>query len=320
MSTFKRLSDSLGISQSISNLISNTQSGIDSITEVYDALYTLNINNSTQISQLEAQIIGLSSSHGTSGTSGANGSNGTSGINGTSGTSGVNGTSGTSGVNGATGSNGTSGIDGTSGTSGVNGTSGTSGVNGATGSNGTSGTSGVNGTSGTSGVNGATGATGATGGSANVGFSPMPISVCDTAPTAASTQYYFQTVSEVTGTIAKVKMWGFSGTDLVRFGLYRGVLGGTMTLIGQGSLTCSLGPNEISLTAEVGQTLNLVVGENLVVGYYADGTSWRTIYDVGISDALFGITNTTNITTMPATPTGTATAIRFACTLYSNGV
>lgn len=150
-----------------------------------------------------------------------------------------------------------------------------------------------------------------------VAFSPMPVSVCDTAPTAASTQYYYQTISEVTGTISKVKMWGFSGTDLVRFGIYRGTLGGSMTLIGQGSLTCSTGPNEISLTAEVGQTLNLVVGENLVVGYYADGTSWRTIYDVGISDVLFGITNTANITTMPTTPTGTATGIRFACTLYS---
>ena len=157
----------------------------------------------------------------------------------------------------------------------------------------------------------------AAGGSIPVAFSPMPVSVCDTAPTAASTQYYYQTISEVTGTISKVKMWGFSGTDLVRFGIYRGVLGGSMTLIGQGSLTCSLGPNEILLTAEIGQTLDLVVGENLVVGYYANGISWRTIYDVGISDAIFGITNTANITTMHATPTGTATGIRFACTLYS---
>lgn len=150
-----------------------------------------------------------------------------------------------------------------------------------------------------------------------VAFSPQDVSSADTAPTAASTQYYYQTISTVTGTISKVKLWGFSGTDLVRFGIYRGTLGGSMTLIGQGSATCVIGPNEISLTAEVGQTLNLVVGENLVVGYYADGISWRTIYDVGISDAAFGITNTANITTMPATPTGTATGIRFACTLYS---
>lgn len=153
--------------------------------------------------------------------------------------------------------------------------------------------------------------------SLSVAFSPQDVSSADTAPTAASTQYYYQTISTVTGTISKVKLWGFSGTDLVRFGIYRGVLGGSMTLIGQGSLTCGLGPNEIPLTAEIGQTLNLVVGENLVVGYYADGISWRTVYDVGISDALFGIINTANITTMPATPTGTATAIRFACTLYS---
>lgn len=150
-----------------------------------------------------------------------------------------------------------------------------------------------------------------------IGFSPQDVSSADTAPTAASTQYYYQTISTVTGTISKVKLWGFSGSDLVRFGIYRGVLNGTMTLIGQGSLTCGTGANEISLTAEVGQTLNLTVGENLVVGFYANGTSWRTIYDVGISDALFGITNTANITTMPATPTGTATGIRFACTLYS---
>jgi len=150
-----------------------------------------------------------------------------------------------------------------------------------------------------------------------VAFSPQDVSSADTAPTAASTQYYYQTISTVTGTISKVKLWGFSGSDLVRFGIYRGTLGGSMTLIGQGSLTCGVGPNEISLTAEVGQNLNLVVGENLVVGYYADGTSWRTIYDTGIADAVFGITNTANITTMPATPTGTATGIRFACTLYS---
>jgi hypothetical protein len=150
-----------------------------------------------------------------------------------------------------------------------------------------------------------------------VGFSPQDVSSADTAPNAASTQYYYQTISTVTGTISKVKMWGFSGTDIVYFGIYRGRLGSTLTLIGQGAAACSIGPNEISLTAEVGQTLNLVVGENLVVGYYADGISWRTIYDVGISDALFGITNTANITTMPTAPTGTATGIRFACTLYS---
>lgn len=148
------------------------------------------------------------------------------------------------------------------------------------------------------------------------GFSPQSIANCDTAPTAASTQYYYQTISEITGTISKVKMWGFQGSDLVRFGLYRGALNGSMTLIGQGSITAVTGANEITLTAEVGQTLNLVAGENLVVGYYADGISWRTVYDLGISDAFFGISNPLNITTMPATPFGTPTGIRFACTLY----
>ncbi len=173
MSTFKRLSDSLGISQSISNLISNTQSGIDSIVEVYDALYALNVENDLKISELESQLIGLSSSYngtsGTSGINGANGSSGTSGIDGVNGADGTSGTSGVDGTNGADGTSGTSGVDGvngadgTSGTSGVDGTSGTSGVDGVNGADGTSGTSGVdgvNGSSGTSGVNGATGPAG----------------------------------------------------------------------------------------------------------------------------------------------------------------
>lgn len=159
--------------------------------------------------------------------------------------------------------------------------------------------------------------TGISGGTSDVAFSPQDISDADTAPTAASTQYYYQTVSTVTGTISKAKMWGYSGSDTLLFGIYRGTLSGSMTLIGQGSITAGLGPNEISLTPEVGQTLDLTVGEDLVVGFYANGTSWRTVYDNGISDASFGITNTANITTMPSTPTGTATAIRFACTLYS---
>ena len=150
-----------------------------------------------------------------------------------------------------------------------------------------------------------------------VAFSPQDVSSADTAPTAATTQYYYQTISTVTGTISKVKLWGFSGTDTVLFGLYRGTLGGANTLIGQGSAICVIGSNEISLTAEIGQTLDLVVGEDLIVGFYANGISWRTVYDLGISDAAFGISNTANIVTMPATPTGTATGIRFACTLYS---
>jgi hypothetical protein len=63
--------------------------------------------------------------------------------------------------------------------------------------------------------------------------------------------------------------------------------------------------------------LDLIAGENLIVGFYANGTSFRSIYDVGISDANFGIINTANLTTeLPATPTGTATGVRFACTLF----
>lgn len=149
-----------------------------------------------------------------------------------------------------------------------------------------------------------------------VAFSPINVGICDTAPTAASTQYYYQTVAEISTTISKAKLWGYSGSDLVLFGIYRGTLPSSVTLIGQGSITAGVGPNEITLTAEAGENLTLTAGEDIVVGFYADGTSWRTVYDTGISDTTFGIINTANIATMPSTPTGTATAVRFALTLY----
>ena len=148
-----------------------------------------------------------------------------------------------------------------------------------------------------------------------VAFSPMNISSCDLAPTAASTQYYYLTVSEMDMLISNAKIWGYSGSDLVMVGIYRGTLS-SHTLIGEGSLTCGIGPNIINITAKSGQNLNVTAGENLVVGFYPDGTSWRTIYDTGISDTTFGITNTSNVISMPSTITGTATGIRFALTLY----
>lgn len=153
-------------------------------------------------------------------------------------------------------------------------------------------------------------------GGGGVAFSPINVGICDTAPTSGTTQYYYQTVAEITGTISKAKLWGYSGSDNVLFGIYRGKLGGPIALIGQGSLVCVIGSNEITLTAEAGQNLNLTAGEDIVVGFYPSGTSWRTVYDTGISDSAFGISNTSNISTMPSSPTGTGTAVRFALTLY----
>ena len=150
----------------------------------------------------------------------------------------------------------------------------------------------------------------------DLAFSPINIGSADTAPTAATTQYYYQTVSEVTKTISRAKIWGFSGANTVLFGIYRGRLNSTMTLIGQGSATCTVGPNIISIIPESGQNLNLVDGEDIVVGFYPDGTSFRTLYRSGISDVNYGISNIANITTMPANPSGSATDVRFALTLY----
>ena len=143
----------------------------------------------------------------------------------------------------------------------------------------------------------------------------MNVSDCDLAPTAATTQYYYLTVADATMTVSKAKIWGYSGSNNVLFGLYRGTLG-SCTLIGTGSAVCGVGPNVINLSPVQGQNLNIQAGENLVVGYYSTGISWRTIYNSGISDITFGISNTSDISSMPSSPIGTATAIRFALTLY----
>ena len=148
-----------------------------------------------------------------------------------------------------------------------------------------------------------------------VAFSPMNISSCDTAPSAATTQYYYLTIAEMDMTISKAKLWGYSGTDTVLFGVYRGTFG-SHTLIGEGSAVCGIGPNIINITPKAGQTLNVTAGENLIVGFYPNGTSWRTIYDVGINDLNFGLMNTNNINSMPSNIIGTSTAVRFALTLY----
>ncbi len=163
--------------------------------------------------------------------------------------------------------------------------------------------------------NNLSGGTGTTITNKNIAFSPMNISSCDLAPTAGTTQYYYLTIAEMDMTISKAKLWGYSGTDTVLFGIYRGTFD-SHTLIGEGSAVCGIGPNIINITPKQGQTLDVTAGENLIVGFYPNGTSWRTIYDTGINDLNFAKTNTNNINSMPENIIGTATAVRFALTLY----
>lgn len=152
-------------------------------------------------------------------------------------------------------------------------------------------------------------------------FSPQPVSVADTAATAGTDHYYYQTVSEVTKTLSKMVVWGYSGTDNIIVGVYRGRLKGpaqtaTLTLIGKGTAVGVVGPNAVTLTAIAGQNLNVVAGEYLVVALYTGGISFRFLYKPGISDVYFGQTSSTTITNLPNDPTNAASPIRFACTLY----
>ena len=173
-STFQKLKDSLGFDTALGKLLSNSDAGIDSITEVYDALLALNTASEIKITELDEQVAQIFAS--TSGIAGTSGTSGINGTHGTSGTSGINGTHGTSGTSGITGENGTSG---TSGTSGINGTHGTSGTSGITGENGTSGTSGITGIAGTSGTNGTSGINGIDGTNGTSGTSGIDGSMVD---------------------------------------------------------------------------------------------------------------------------------------------
>jgi hypothetical protein len=56
MGTFQRLKDSLGFDNALNNLKSNNQEGIDSISEVYDALYALNVASEAKITEHDGQI------------------------------------------------------------------------------------------------------------------------------------------------------------------------------------------------------------------------------------------------------------------------
>lgn len=69
MSTFQRLKDSLGFDTALSNLLSNNTPGIDSISEVYTALYALNVASETKITELEQQVDQLLAASNSSGTS-----------------------------------------------------------------------------------------------------------------------------------------------------------------------------------------------------------------------------------------------------------
>jgi hypothetical protein len=109
MSTLQRLKNSLGIDSQISQLISNTTPGIDSISEVYQALYELHQQSALALEELEIQITGITGGYtGPQGSTGAQGENGPQGSTGPQGSQGVTGEKGATGVTGAQGATGSS--------------------------------------------------------------------------------------------------------------------------------------------------------------------------------------------------------------------
>ena len=124
MSTLQRLKNSLGIDSQISQLISNTNPGIDSISEVYQALYELHQQSALALEELEMQITGI--------TGGYTGPQGIQGVTGPQGEPGIQGATGPQGIQGVTGPQGEPGIQGATGEKGA---TGEQGIQGATGSN-----------------------------------------------------------------------------------------------------------------------------------------------------------------------------------------
>jgi hypothetical protein len=122
MSTLQKLKNSLGIDSQISKLISNTEPGIDSISEVYQALYELHQQSTTALEELELQIselsLGITGSQGIQGIEGSQGMQGIQGIQGIDGSQGIQGIDGSQGIQGIQGINGSDGSTGSTGATG----------------------------------------------------------------------------------------------------------------------------------------------------------------------------------------------------------
>jgi hypothetical protein len=212
---------------------------------------------------------GIAGPAGPSGATGATGPSGPSGATGATGAaSTVSGPTGPTGAAGATGAQGIQGIQGVTGPSGPVGATGATGPTGLTGNTGAAGATGVTGPTGATGVTGATGATGPSGPTgaqgliSDIGLSSGNYYVYphnaqgQSVQTNNLTSYmsFYVNGSTTFDRIACRTGAAFSGTAVVRLGLYNNAAGKPTTVIlDAGTVSCSLASTTYEIT--ISQTL-----------------------------------------------------------------
>ena len=192
------------------------------------------------------------------------------GLTGMTGPAGVAGAVGVTGATGAVGPAGAAGVDGAVGAVGV------AGVDGATGSAGTAGTDGATGPAGLAGPAGPAGAAGI-----RLGLPYNSIGNATTTITTGNKSYWFIVVISETTTISGFAAYLTSGSDTMRFGIYRGYLRAStsdvITLVGQSTAgapaNTGLPYTRRAITAVAGQSLTFVPGDYMTIAMHSQGTT-----------------------------------------------
>tara|TARA_B110001450_G_scaffold255183_1_gene282090 strand:- start:198 stop:2267 length:2070 start_codon:yes stop_codon:yes gene_type:complete len=137
---------------------------------------------------------------------------------------------------------------------------------------------------------------------------------------------YYQIYAAKNMTVSKLTVKGYNSTNgdsndsTIIGGIYRGELGSNSTaggtLIGQGSRTSVNGLNEIALSAESGQNLNVTELEPLIIALHvvttADGNDQKAYFspEVYCPTGLTGLTvarsKNENLTSLPSSPSATS--------------
>jgi hypothetical protein len=141
-----------------------------------------------------------------------------------------------------------------------------------------------------------------------------------------SWSYYYNTIVPQNMSLSEVLMWNDSGSDPLRIAVFRGAASASgpnagSVLVGQGVDGGVSGPKVFGMTAELGQNLEFVAGEQVCIGFAQGGTtSYMWASDDGPVGNTLAWKNNADLeggagfNTNPQT--GTPTAIRIVIEFY----
>tara|TARA_R100001530_G_scaffold19290_1_gene16290 strand:+ start:1397 stop:2134 length:738 start_codon:yes stop_codon:yes gene_type:complete len=174
------------------------------------------------------------------------------------------------------------------------------------------------------------------GGATGEAFSPLNVGAAGNATVVLDGfgNMMYLTVAEYNGTIDKVTVWGANSGENdgdVVFACYRwvGVDNPGNVLMGLAETDpldlCDHGPNVLSFVAAEGQNMEVVAGENLVVGMYLKSGTWETVglAGIGFESWIYGIESAVGGDFPETVPQieeegWASSANRFACTLWQD--